>query len=76
MVKKIIPGACLILLLTPIAGHSQPLPPRAGDGRTKQVEAPANARCIKDSFGNLTCTDGSRVIRDTFGNMTVIPGRR
>jgi hypothetical protein len=35
-----------------------------------------NVRCIKDSFGNYTCTDGSRVIRDSFGNVTVIPGRR
>jgi hypothetical protein len=35
-----------------------------------------NVRCVKDRFGNYTCTDGSRVIKDSFGNVTVIPGRR
>jgi hypothetical protein len=32
-------------------------------------------RCIKDAFGNLTCTDGTRVIKDSFGNYTIIPPR-
>lgn len=33
-------------------------------------------RCVQDSFGNYSCSDGSRVIRDSFGNVTVIPGRK
>jgi hypothetical protein len=33
-------------------------------------------RCIKDSFGNYTCTDGTRVIHDSFDNAIVIPSRR
>jgi hypothetical protein len=37
---------------------------------------PPNVRCVADSFGNYTCSDGSRVIRDSFGNFTVIPGRK
>ena len=27
-----------------------------------QQPQPQNVRCIKDSFGNYTCTDGTRVI--------------
>ena len=41
----------------------------------KQQQQPQNVRCIKDSFGNYTCTDGTRVIRDSFDNTIVIPGR-
>jgi hypothetical protein len=37
---------------------------------------PPNVRCVADSFGNYTCTDGSRILRDSFGNVTVIPGRK
>jgi hypothetical protein len=37
---------------------------------------PQNVRCIKDSVGNYTCTDGTRVIRDSFDNPIVIPPRR
>ena len=32
-------------------------------------------RCIKDSFGNLRCSDGTTVLQDSFGNPVVIPGR-
>ena len=68
--------ACLIVFAL-MRAQAQPLPsPRSADSRPKQVEAPANVRCVKDSFGNLSCNDGSRVIRDSFGNVTVIPGRR
>ena len=51
--------------------------PPAADGRPNHFHPPQeNVRCIKDSFGNYSCSDGSRVIRDSFGNVTVIPGRR
>jgi hypothetical protein len=39
-------------------------------------QQPQNVRCIKDSFGNYTCTDGTRVIHDSFDNPIVIPPRR
>lgn len=32
-------------------------------------------RCIKDSFGNLSCTDGTRVIKGSFGNYIGIPSQ-
>jgi hypothetical protein len=77
VVENTVSAACLVVLLVPTAGQAQPAPPaRSVDSRPNQVEAPANVRCIKDSFGNYTCTDGSRVIRDSFGNVTVIPGRK
>lgn len=44
--------------------------------RPREYMPPANVRCIQDSFGNHSCTDGSRVVRDSFGNVTVIPPRR
>lgn len=50
----------------------------APDGRAQEVVIPLSreaGRCIKDSFGNLTCTDGTRVIKDSFGNYTVIPSQ-
>jgi hypothetical protein len=34
---------------------------------------PPNVRCVADSFGNYTCSDGSRIVRDSFGNV-VVPG--
>ena len=39
-------------------------------------QQPQTIRCIKDSFGNYTCTDGTRVIHDSFDNAVLIPGRR
>jgi hypothetical protein len=53
---------------------AQAMPSVVKDKQTPPV--PPNVRCVQDSFGNLTCTDGSRGIRDSFGNVTVIPGRR
>lgn len=50
----------------------------APDGWTQSVAVPLPrdaGRCVKDSFGNLTCIDGTRVIRDSFGNYTIIPPR-
>ena len=41
----------------------------------KPQQQPQTVGCIKDSFNNLTCTDGTRVIHDSFGNPIVIPGR-
>ncbi len=66
-----------MLVLALMLAQAQPLPqlqPKQGsqDGARPQV----NVRCVADSFGNYTCTDGSRVIRDSFGNVTVIPGRK
>jgi hypothetical protein len=78
-VVRIIAVTCLALLLVPTTNHGQAQPApqaRPADGRPKQVEAPANVRCVADSFGNYSCSDGSRVIRDTFGNVMVIPGRK
>jgi hypothetical protein len=49
------------------------VPPVAG---REGVRSQANVRCVKDSFGNYSCSDGSRVIRDSAGNVTVIPGRK
>jgi hypothetical protein len=43
-----------------------------------QAQSPTTreaVRCIKDSFGNFTCTDGTRVLKDSFGNYTIIPSR-
>ena len=46
------------------------------DGWAQAVPVPREAgRCIQDSFGNLTCTDGTRIIKDSFGNYTIIPPR-
>ena len=43
---------------------------------SQQPQPQQNVRCIKDSFGNYTCTDGARVIHDSFDNAIVIPPRR
>ena len=61
----------MLLLIVLLAQASAGMP-----SLPKQYEPPANVRCVKDSFGNYTCTDGSRVIRDSLGNVTVIPGQR
>jgi hypothetical protein len=37
---------------------------------------PAEVRCIKDSFGNYICTDGTRIVCDSFGNFTTSDGAR
>ena len=42
----------------------------------KDRTPPPNVRCVPDSFGHLTCSDGSRVLKDSNGGFTVIPGRR
>jgi hypothetical protein len=48
----------------------------AVQGKPNHFHPPANVRCVADSFGNYSCSDGSRVIRDSFGHFTVIPGRK
>ena len=63
----------LVLLTVLLAQAVVPLPSQPKD---KASVPPPNVRCIKDSFENYTCTDGTRMIRDSFGNVTVIPGRR
>jgi hypothetical protein len=62
-----------MLLLVVMLAQAVPLPSHPKD---KTNVPPPNVRCVADSFGNYTCTDGSRVIRDSFGNVTVIPGRK
>jgi len=66
-----------MLLIALLLAQAQPaVPARPTDGRSTQSRPQENVRCIKDSFGNYSCSDGSRVIRDSFGNVTVIPGRK
>ena len=48
-------------------------PPRPLPAQPRQQE---NVRCIKDSFGNYTCTDGTRYLKDSNGNVIIIPPRR
>lgn len=66
-----------ILLVTLLAqagvGTVPSHPPSTQPGK---AGVPPNVRCVADSFGNYTCTDGSRVLRDSSGGFTVIPGRR
>ena len=50
--------------------------PPAADARPKHFGMPENLRCVRDSFGNYTCSDGSRVLRDSNGNVIVVPGRK
>ena len=52
---------------------AQALPDRAPAREVPRQQE--NVRCIKDSFGNYTCTNGDRVLRDSFGNVIVVPGR-
>jgi hypothetical protein len=54
---------------------AQAVPP-AKDQRPGSWNVPHNVRCVADSFGGFTCSDGSRVIRDSFGNVTVSPPRK
>jgi hypothetical protein len=55
------------------ASPSEPAPAPTASAAPAARE---NMRCVKDSFGNLSCTDGTRVLRDSFGNVVVVPGRR
>jgi len=61
----------MLLVALMLAQASQP--PRPPPAQPRQQE---NVRCIKDSFGNYTCSDGTRIIHDSFGNVTIIPPRR
>jgi hypothetical protein len=63
------------MMLLVVVLLAQMVPPQARVAEKKNVP-PANVRCVQDSFGNYTCSNGSRVIRDSFGNVTVIPGRK
>jgi hypothetical protein len=58
------PNRCAGGCGAPIAAQPKPQP------------QPQTVRCIKDSFGNYTCTDGTRVIHDSFDNPIVIPPRK
>jgi hypothetical protein len=63
MIRTIIIVA-LAVIATPTAApdaHSQP-----------QQQRPT-VRCIKDSFGNLRCDDGTTVLHDSWGNPIIIP---
>jgi len=63
----------LVLAAVLLAQASPPPTPHPLPAQPRQQE---NIRCIKDSFGNYTCTDGTRYLKDSFGNVTVIPGRK
>jgi len=58
-----------------VAAHAQQPGGLPNIGKPFQ-QPPQTVRCIKDSFGNYTCTDGTRVIHDSFDNPIVIPPRR
>ena len=60
-----------VLLTTLMLAQAQPAPPIPVPPSREGVN-----RCIRDSFGNYTCSDGTRVIRDSFGNYTIIPPRK
>ena len=60
-----------VVLLAQASPPSQGTHPPPAQPRQQE-----NIRCIKDSFGNYTCTDGTRYVRDSFGNVIVIPPRR
>jgi len=67
----------MFVLLVTLLAQAGPPPARGpSDGKPNHFNPPANVRCIKDSFGNYSCSDGTRMIQDSFGNVTVIPGRR
>jgi hypothetical protein len=59
-----------VLAVACLAGSAQAQQP----GKQPPQQQPQTVRCIKDSFGNYTCTDGTRVIHDSFDPI-VIPGR-
>jgi hypothetical protein len=62
--------AALLLAVASLAVSAQ------AQQRPKPQQQPQTVRCIKDSFSNYTCTDGTRVIHDSFDNPIVIPPRR
>jgi hypothetical protein len=62
----------MLLLATILFAQASPRP-RPLPAQPRQQE---NVRCLRDSFGNYTCTDGTRIIHDSFGNVTIIPPRR
>jgi hypothetical protein len=61
-----------VVLTTLLLAQARPEPPPVPVPRSSE----GVNRCIRDSFGNYTCTDGTRVIRDSFGNYTIIQPRR
>jgi hypothetical protein len=61
----------LVLGVLLAQASSPPRPPDRG-----HFGVPPNVRCVADSFGNYTCSDGSRILLDSRGGFTVIPGRR
>lgn len=63
----------MFVLAVMLLAQAAPVPPV---GRQQEYVPPANVRCVTDSFGNLTCTDGTRVVKDANGGVTIIPGRR
>lgn len=65
----------MLLLIVLLAQAAAPVPPVGREKRGEYVPPPS-VRCVQDSFGNLTCSDGSRVIKDSFGNVTIIPKQR
>ena len=60
-----------MLVLAVLLAQATPSHPPA-----KGTTVPPNVRCVADSFGNYTCSDGSRIVRDSFGNFTMVPGRK
>lgn len=64
----------MFILLAVMLTQAAPVPPVGREKR--EYVPPPNLRCVQDSFGNWSCSDGSRVLRDSFGNVTVIPGRK
>ena len=53
MVRALLSVLAVACLVAVAQAQPQPKP---------QQPQPQNVRCIKDSFGNYTCTDGTRVI--------------
>ena len=45
--------------------------------KSKSEAGAKTERCIKDSFGNYTCTEsGTRIITDSNGNINILPYRK
>jgi hypothetical protein len=74
-----LPMTKAVLLLAVTAAAAAVVAGRASaqaQPQSKPQQPPQTVRCIKDSFGNYTCTDGTRVVHDSFDNAIVIPPRR
>jgi hypothetical protein len=56
------------------AAHAQQ--PRQPVPEVRRPPPPQNVRCIKDSFGNVRCTDGTTILPDSNGGFTIIPPRK